>query len=180
VNNNENAEKKMFNFNENMVNAKDSDDNMFNDKVSAEKMSNGKNSVGNMFNFKHLVETPFNAKVSVDGDSVENLFNHKVSADNIFNTNNPFKNMCNVLYDKLFPQSVKHEETKTCCCPRDRISTKLSYRLKKSSAFPYDLAEKGMNQEACYCECLGRNMEREIKKIIDELRSRKLKLAVRL
>ena len=138
-----------------------------------------------MFNVKYSVETPFNAKVSVEntfnaGDSIENLFNHKVSAENIFNTNEPVENMFNVQYEKLSPKSVKIEEKKTCCCPKLEISTKLSYRLKKSSAFPHDLAEEDINQETCNCECSGRNLEGEIKKIIEGLRDKKLKLSIRL
>ena len=121
------------------------------------------------------IENTFNA-----GDSIENLFNHKVSAENIFNTNEPVENMFNVQYEKLSPQSVKHEATKTCCCLKDKVSTKLSYRLKKSSAFPHDSAEEDINKETCNCECEGRNLEGEIKKIIEGLRDRKLKLSVRL
>ena len=188
VNNDKNAETKMLNTKMPIDNMFIYNENMVNDKGSAEKMSNAKNSVGNMFNVMHSVETPFNAKVSVAnmfnaGDSIKNLFNNKVSAENIFSTNEPVENMFNVQYDKLSPQSVKHEETKTCCCPtKDKFSTKLSYRLKKSSAFPHDLPEEDINQVTppCNCKCSGRNLEGEIKKIIEGLRDRKLKLSVRL
>ena len=130
-------------------------------------------------------KTPFNAKVSVENmfnarDSVENMFNDKVSAENIFNTNDPVENMFNVQYDKLSPQSVKHAEKKTCCCPKDKLSTKLSYRLKKSQVFPHDMAEEDINQETCNCECKGKTLEGKIKKIIEGLSNRKLRLLVRL
>ena len=163
VNNNKNTEKKIlntknsidniFNHNENMVNANESDENMFNTEDSNENMLNAKDSDENIL--------MFNAK-------------------NSYGTNDPVENMIKFQYDKLTPQSVKHEETKACCCPKDTISTKLSYRLKKSSAFPHDSAEEDINKETCNCECEGRNLEGEIKKIIEGLRDRKLKLSVRL
>ena len=99
------------NTDENMFNAKDLDENMLNDKVSVEKMFNGKNSFKNMFKTRH---------------SVDNTFNTKVSVGNILNDNDSVENMFNVQHDKLFPQSVKPEEEKPCCCPKDTISTKLS------------------------------------------------------
>ena len=183
VNNDKNAEKKMLNTKMPIDNMFIYNENMVNDKGSAEKMSNAKNSVGNMFNVMHSVETPFNENIFNAEDSIENLLNHNVSDENIFNTNEPVENMFNVQYDKLSPQSVKHEETKTCCCPtKDKFSTKLSYRLKKSSDCPHNLPEEDINQVTppCNCKCSGRNLEGEIKKIIEGLRDRKLKLSVRL
>ena len=121
-------------------------------------------------------------------DSDEKIFNEKVLvekmfyAKNSFGTNDPVENMINVQYDKLTPQSVKHEETKACCCPKDTISTKLSYRLKKSSAFLHKSAEKEIPHETppCNCQCAGRKLKGKFKKIIEEWCNRKLKLSVRL
>ena len=157
-------------------NTKDTRNNIFKVRNSVDNMFNDKDLFRKILNEKHLVESTFNQK-----DLVENTIKDKDLFEKMFNAKESVEKMFNVQYDKLLPHSAKPKEAESCCCQKDKISTKLSYRLKKSSAFPPESAGEDLSQESpCSCECPGRKHGGSLRKIIQELGDKKLKISVRL
>ena len=117
-----------------------------------DSIDNNKDSFGKMLNNKDLIGNRFNQK-----DSVESMFNDDDSVGK-YNHNDLFESKSNA-----------------------KDSSPTLPIQKKSSVFPPESSEEDDSQESpCNCECSGRNHGGSIRKIIQEIGDRKLKISVRL
>ena len=120
---------------------------------------------------------------NLEKDEYSQLFdmqnNSKKSSGQVPKTNENVENTFNVQYGELSPKSVQHEKLRSCCCSKERISRKISYRLKKSESH-----EQGedVNEDtfACPCNCLHRSNGRQIRNLLDDITKKKLKISARL
>ena len=82
------------------------------------------------------------------------------------------ENVFNIQHEKLNPKFLKTPDNQSCCCLMDSDNIKLSARLKKSSMIS--------GPTPCRCNCGGHNQRSEIRNILREMETNKLKISVRL
>ena len=85
---------------------------------------------------------------------------------------NKVENLFNIQHEKLNPKFLKTPDKQSCCCLMDSDNIKLSARLKKSSMIS--------GPTSCRCNCGGHNQRSEIRNILREMETNKLKISVRL
>ena len=120
---------------------------------------------------------------NIDKDQYSKLFDKqnksKESSRHKSNDLENVENKFNIQYGMLTPKSVQPEKLRTCCCSKERLSRKISYRLKKSQ-FQEQHDDLSEDTFICSCKCFQKSNGRHIRNILDDLTKKKLKISARL